>query len=244
MMPLRPDPFIHLPILRDKIVEPAASRFRLAGKGVEKWDEMAVESGYPPHWRHTDRFRDQTRRDALRGRAAEDLWVFAYGSLMWDPAFFFEEVRCATAPSRRRSFCLRIELGRGAPGTPALMAALDAGGECHGLAFRIARDRIETETDMIWRREMITDGYRAAFVGIDTPQGAVEALTFLADHDSPKYVGDLAAGDAAAIIAAGNGALGTNIEYLDDVANRLRDLEVPDPEFFALYAHARALVGG
>lgn len=238
-----PDPFVHLPSLKGRIVDPAASQFRLSGPGVEKWDEMARRGGYPENWRHTDEHRHATRKTALDGRTGSDIWVFAYGSLMWDPAFFFEEIRCATLPGLHRSFCLRIELGRGSPSSPSLMAALDKGGECHGLAFRIARERIETETDMIWRREMVTDGYRAEFLDVATPQGQIEALSFVADPTSAKYVGRLPEDEAAAVIATGSGVLGTNLEYLDGLARRLRDLDIVDPGFFALHERARTLAG-
>jgi cation transport protein ChaC len=119
------------------------------------------------------------------------------------------------------------------------MVALDTGGECHGLAFRIARERIETESDMLFRREMITSGYRADFVDVATPEGTVEALAFVADTGSDKYVGELDADEAAAIVATGSGVLGTNLEYLEELAGRLEDLNVPDPDFFALYERAR-----
>lgn len=236
-----PDPFARLPWLRGHIVEAANSRFRLDGAGVEFWDRMAEEAGYPEGWRYSDEDRNAIRAQALAGRTDEDLWVFAYGSLMWDPAFYFDELRCATVGGLRRSFCLKIELGRGAPGSPALMVALDNGGECHGLAFRISRGRIETESDMLFRREMITSGYRAEFVDVATPQGHIEALAFLADAGSDKYVGELDADEAAGIIAGGAGVLGTNLEYLEELAERLEDLNVPDPDFFALYERARKL---
>ncbi len=238
-MALDPDPFARLPWLRGHIADPARSRFRLDGEGVEFWDRVAEEAGYPDGWRFSDDRRNEIRARALAGRLGEDLWVFAYGSLMWDPAFYFEELRCATVRGLRRSFCLRIELGRGAPGSPALMVALDTGGECHGLAFRIARERIETESDMLFRREMITSGYRADFVDVATPEGTVEALAFVADTGSDKYVGELDADEAAAIVATGSGVLGTNLEYLEELAGRLEDLNVPDPDFFALYERAR-----
>ena len=72
----------------------------------------------------------------LAQRNDQDLWIFAYGSLIWDPAFYFEEVRVAKAPGYQRSFCLRSEIGRGSPEKPGLMVALDHGSECQGLAFR------------------------------------------------------------------------------------------------------------
>ncbi len=237
------DPFIHLPGLRHRIGDPAASRFRLNGHGVEMWDKFAREAGYPADWRFPDAVREANRKRMLRGREGRDLWVFAYGSLMWDPAFYFEEVRCATLANFHRSFCLKLEIARGAPHRPGLMAALDDGGECRGIAFRIAASKFETETDILWRREMLTDGYLARFLTVDTPQGQIEAMAFVADHASPKYVSGLTPEAAARLIASAQGVLGSNIEYLDELATRLEELDLPDPAFFDLYALARAASG-
>ena len=110
-------------------------------------------------------------------------------------------------------------------------------------AFRIAASKLETETDILWRREMLTDGYLARFLKVHTPQGDIEALTFVADHNSPKYVSGLTREAAARLIASAHGVLGSNIEYLDELASRLEELNLPDPEFFELYALARAASG-
>ena len=72
--------------------------------------------------------REATRHEILSGRRDADLWVFAYGSLMWDPAFLFEEVRRADVSGYARRFCLQDEIGgRGSRDAPGLMSALDRG---------------------------------------------------------------------------------------------------------------------
>ena len=239
-MSLNDDAFKYVPDLRGRILDPLTSRFRnLDYKNI---DELAAEQGLGPDWRRTDAEREATRAEALAGRDGEDLWVFAYGSLMWDPGFLFEEVRLALLPDYQRCFCLMTEVGRGSPTAPGLMAALDCGGTCEGLAFRIAGERVDTETEIIWRREMIIQGYVPTFVGLDTAQGTVEGLAFVVDHSGPRYLPDHDPDDAARMIAQGVGQLGTNIEYLDNLAEQLDLLGIHDEEFHDVHRRARAVL--
>ncbi len=99
-------------------------------------DRIARENGYPENWRLSDEEREATRAQVL-ARTGKDLWVFAYGSLMWDPGIHIVEIRIATLTGFHRRFCLKSRIGRGSADNPALMAALDSGGDCQGLALRI-----------------------------------------------------------------------------------------------------------
>ena len=208
-------PFRHLPHLEGKITDPAISRFRDFDYGP--LDRQLAEAGIAD-WRRTDDEREATRHAALCNRLDDDLWVFAYGSLMWDPAFYFAEVRSALAPGYHRSFCLKSEIGRGSQGRPGLMAALDKGGECHGLVFRIAQSAVDRETHIIWRREMIAHAYAPLFIALETPQGPVEALAFVMDQTAEHYEPELALEERARLIATGKGLFGTSLEYLDNLA--------------------------
>ena len=67
----------------------------------------------------------------------KDLWVFAYGSLIWDPGFPFEEARPALLRGYHRAFCLYSTRYRGTPERPGLVLGLDRGGACRGVAFRV-----------------------------------------------------------------------------------------------------------
>jgi hypothetical protein len=87
------------------------------------------------------------------------IWVFAYGSLMWNPAFEFVEQRVGLVHGFHRRFCLWTHLGRGSPGAPGLMLALEPGGSCRGVVYRIAADAVATELEIIWRREMLSTSY-------------------------------------------------------------------------------------
>lgn len=229
--------FAHVPHLRDKILDPQQSRFR--DLDLADMDRAVTKAGSSADWRRTDAEREEIRANFLEGRRERDLWVFAYGSLMWDPAFYFDEVRVAKADGYHRSFCLRTETGRGTPEHPGLMAALDHGDMCEGLAFRIDRAHIEQETAVIWKREMVAWSYEPTFVQLDTDLGTVEALAFVINHSCDRYVGRLDIDESARMIARGAGYLGTNIEYLNNLAVQLELLGLSDEHFFQL--HDRAL---
>jgi glutathione-specific gamma-glutamylcyclotransferase len=232
-MLLSPDAFIHVPMLAGKIVEPEKSTFRVSLATFEDWDRRAAAAGYGANWRRSHEDREATRRTALADRLNHDLWVFAYGSLMWDPAIRIVEIRRATLEGFHRRFCLKAEIGRGSKSDPALMAALDSGGVCHGLAFRIPADAVDHETEILWMREMIGDAYRPLFRIMLTPQGSIEALAFVMDRTSPRFA-DLGAAEAAAIIASGTGVLGTNLEYFDNLADHIAALGIEDDVFEAI----------
>ena len=189
----------------------------------------AAAAGFP-EWRRSHEEREATRSAVLAGQLNADLWVFAYGSLMWDPAMHVAEIRQATLPGFHRRFCLKITIGRGSRKAPSLMAALDLGGECRGLAFRLPASLVNQETEILWMREMIGYGYAPVFRQVTTPQGPVEALAFVMDRSSPQFV-DVRGAEAAAMIATGRGRLGTNREYFDNLAEHVRLLGIADDVF-------------
>jgi len=193
-----------------RILDPARSNFR--NLDIAALDRRMKAAG-KFIWRRSDAQREATRQVALAGRLDRDLWVFAYGSLMWDPAFYFAEVRSACAIGFQRDFCLRTEIGRGTPDKPGLMAGLNEGGECQGLAFRIDHSVVDAETRVIWSREMIMKGYLPRFIALTTPQGPVEALAFIVDKSVKSYMADLSLEETASYIATGVGAFGSNFDY-------------------------------
>jgi cation transport protein ChaC len=239
-MLLPAEAFSHVPALAGKIVEPEKSYFRLARERYVGLDRMAREQGYPPHWQLSHEAREATRASALSGRNT-DLWLFAYGSLMWDPALHIVEIRTAMLQGYHRRFCLKMTMGRGSPDNPGLMAALDRGGVCQGLAFRIPHEHVDRETEILWAREMLTGAYVPTFVAIETPQGHVEALAFEINRQTDRYV-RLEPEQMASMIANGRGRIGSNLEYLDNLAERLDLLGLSDPALDDLRLRARQCV--
>ncbi len=239
-MLLPPDAFLHVPALAGTILEPEKSFFRLSRERLAELDRSAREAGYPEGWRLTDEAREATRTALLAGREG-DLWIFAYGSLMWDPAIHIVEIRTGTLSGYRRSFCLKSHIGRGSRERPALMAGLEAGGACQGLAFRVPAGSVDRETEILWMREMIAGTYVPTMVPIETPQGPIAAVTFVMNEKSERYV-RLDLEETARIIATGRGTRGTCREYLENLADRLDLLGLRDLDIDELRARVRQLL--
>ncbi|MEX3008189.1 gamma-glutamylcyclotransferase [Hoeflea sp. TYP-13] len=232
------DPFAHHPELQGKIVDPEVSFFRTFKPS--DFDERMQAMGVPAHWRMTDDEREASRRKTLDGHLNDDLWVFAYGSLMWDPGFRFVEVLKAEVSGYSRSFCLKDELGgRGSREAPGLMAALDDGPGCTGLAFRITKDQVDEETEILWRREMATGVYVPTIIGAETAEGTVKCVAFIANHQAKRIRRDLTREEQVRYIATGTGVLGTSLEYIENLAEHLTALGIDDQEVFSLLAAAK-----
>lgn len=225
------DPFIHLPDLRGRVKPAVTSELRVTPDVLSFWDERARMMGRADDWRISDDAREATRR-ALFGELSardEDLWVFAYGSLMWDPGIHFSEVRVADLEGYQRRFTYRITVGRGSPEHPGLMLALEReAGCCRGLAFRIAAPAVDAETEILWRREMIRGGYSPLLLPMTTPQGRITALVFAANHAHDEYAGELSPDETAQMIARASGPLGSNRAYLEQLAEQLAALDIED----------------
>jgi cation transport protein ChaC len=180
------------------------------------------------------RFRTEDEMAALLAQTlaehdpAEDLYVFGYGSLIWNPAFHFISKLPATVHGWHRRFCLKLVAGRGAPETPGLMLALDHGGACKGVAFRIAAAQAEEELGLLWRREMYGGAYNARWVRLKTAEGEKRALTFVINRKHPRYVPEICLLETASLIATGCGDLGSCREYLENTVQHLAELGMRD----------------
>lgn len=226
------DPFVNHPELRGKIVEPQESHYRELN--LAKLDEKMRSIGVTPNWRHSDAYREQSRRKLLGSSKSGDLWVFAYGSLMWDPAFKFNEVRVAHLGDHERRFCIKSVLGRGTPEKPGLMAGLDVGKGCDGLVFRIPQELIEEESRIIWRREMLLHAYTPVFLTATTGPGKIEVLAFVVDHAAESYQPNLSLQQTAHYMATGAGMFGSSREYLENLASQFESLGIHDEALFSL----------
>ena len=71
-----------------------------------------------------------------------DVWIFAYGSLIWNPAIEVESSYPCHIDGYHRSFCFWTVLGRGSQDQPGLMMGLESGGSCAGIAYSIAHDKL------------------------------------------------------------------------------------------------------
>lgn len=167
------------------------------------------------------------------------IWVFAFGSLIWNPAFEFVERRVARIHGFHRQFCLWSRAGRGSPERPGLMLSLESGGSCTGVAYRLGEGTERTELDVLWRREMVTLAYRPVWTPIHTPQGAAHAIVFSANRAHERYVPGLDEDTVAHYLAHGAGPLGRCSDYLFDTVAHLRELGIRDRRLEALEVKVR-----
>jgi len=159
----------------------------------------------------------------------EDLYVFGYGSLIWNPAFHFEDKTPALLRGYHRRFCLRLLQGRGTRENPGLMLALDHGGACKGVAFRIAAPKAREELHVLWQREMFGGAYNARWVNLLAAGGGrLRAVTFVINRRHPRYLPELSLEQTAALIATGCGDLGSCREYLENTIAHLAALGLHD----------------
>ncbi|MFN3577323.1 MAG: gamma-glutamylcyclotransferase [Tabrizicola sp.] len=171
------------------------------------------------------------------------LWVFGYGSLIWDPGFPVAERRLARADGWRRSFCMRSIHHRGTPERPGLVLALDRaeGASCAGLAFRVAPGAETATLAALRERELVSSAYLERMLRIETAEGMLEALTYVIDPDHAQYCGGLPLEEQARIIAGATGGRGPNRDYLWSTAAHLAQLGIADPDLEWLAARVREL---
>lgn len=161
------------------------------------------------------------------------LWVFGYGSLMWDPGFEFAERQVARLQGWHRSFCMKSIHYRGTPEDPGLVLALDAaeGAVCNGVAYGVARKDEAATLGYLHERELISDAYLERRLPVGLPDGrTVTAVTYVIDHAHPQYCAGLDLETQAGIIARCRGQTGSNADYLWNTAAHLGELGLSDPD--------------
>lgn len=179
----------------------------------------------------------------LAAREGRETWVFGYGSLMWNPAFHYAERRVGRIHGFHRRFCLWTHAGRGTPENPGLTLALERGGSCQGIAFRIAEHEAETELGIVFKREMVSGAYAPRWITVRTEDGMIRAVTFVINHAHDRYAGLLPEDRVAEVIASAAGPLGACAEYLHNTVEHLDELGIIDRHLFRLYDQVLELKG-
>jgi cation transport protein ChaC len=172
-----------------------------------------------------------------------DLWVFGYGSLMWQPGFAYAEAVHARLVGYHRAFCIYSVHYRGSLARPGLVLGLDRGGVCEGIAFRIPSRQAAATLRYLRRREQIYGVYREAIVPITllrTERTDVYASTYLVERQHPSFAGALALRDEARVIRGAKGVSGTNLDYLGNTIAHLRELGIREPRLERLRVVAGA----
>ncbi|WP_131196179.1 gamma-glutamylcyclotransferase [Lichenihabitans psoromatis] len=159
----------------------------------------------------------------------DDLWIFAYGSLMWRPDFDFVERQKARLAGYHRSLCIFSHLYRGTPTNPGLVLGLDRGGSCVGIGFRIAETHRVATLDAVRTRELVTGVYREVQAPMLLEDGSrVSAVTYVADRAHVQYAGKLPREQMAARIRQCAGSAGPNADYVRNTHLHLQQMGLQD----------------
>ncbi len=157
-------------------------------------------------------------------------WVFAYGSLLWNPVFPVAEMRPAVLRGLHRSFCLWSLASRGTPDAPGLVLGLDRGGMCRGVVMRLPAPLALDELHLLWRREMVVGSYHPRWVrATDEAGNQLAALAFVVDRSHPQYAGKLSVERQAEVLATACGAFGSSGDYLERTRVALIAHAIDDP---------------
>jgi cation transport protein ChaC len=171
------------------------------------------------------------------GQIGEDLWVFGYGSLMWRPGFDYLDRRPARLVGAHRALCVYSFVHRGTPQRPGLVLGLDRGGNCRGIAYRVADAKRAATIDYLRGREQVTMVYREAWRRVwldDDPNQNVRALCYMVDRGHRQYAGRPTLAEQLHYVRQGHGRSGPCRDYVLAAVKELEALGVRDADLHTL----------
>lgn len=172
------------------------------------------------------------------------MWVFGYGSLLWNPGFEIAEQSIAMLPNYARSFCMSSIHHRGTSQDPGLVLALDErkGASCQGVAFAVAQGQEQQTLEYLRERELISSAYLEKNLDVTLDDGrTVQAVTYVIDESHIQYCRNMPLEEQAQIIATAVGDRGPNTEYLYNTTNHLDEIGLHDPDLIWLAERVRTL---
>lgn len=201
------------------------------------WREIA-DAGPDPDAAHLDDRDYDAMLDKLQAElpASEPLWLFGYGSLIWKPEIEHVEERVATARGWHRSFCMNMTRWRGTKEQPGLMMALDSGGQCKGVAFRLGGTDRRRQLDKVLRREVTLKptSYHPRLLSLASSAGPLRALTFVINRKGTTYAGPLDEETVVERLATSCGHWGSGADYLFNTVKNLEERGIHDRHLWRL----------
>lgn len=206
---------------------------------------MTKVAGYAPHPSAAQPLKPTELLASLRNALAPwetgtPFWIFAYGSLMWNPKFTYDACHVATIRGYHRSFRLWSRINRGTPENPGLVATLERGGSCRGLVYRIAPDLVQEQMNLIWKREMNFDSYRPRWLNCAVGADKLKALCFTVNRRCSGYAGEIPEEVMVEAIASAAGRYGPAHDYLFRTTETLHQHGIRDTRVEHLASLVRA----
>eukprot|EP01111_Echinosteliopsis_oligospora_P014751 TRINITY_DN5639_c0_g1_i1.p1 TRINITY_DN5639_c0_g1~~TRINITY_DN5639_c0_g1_i1.p1 ORF type:complete len:204 (+),score=33.59 TRINITY_DN5639_c0_g1_i1:6-617(+) len=182
-------------------------------------------------------------------QAWRSCWIFAYGSLMWNPGFPFKRKLEATLKGYTRSVCMYSYEARGNREFPGLVLGLIPGKHVHGFAFeveegmreKIYNDLIQRENTplacyipcslpvCVYEKDVFSSSLTDDKI-LQSTYTDVEALCFIADPDHEQFAKAITHEQRINIISKAKGTRGTSHAYLEATLVCLRDCGISDSE--------------
>ena len=196
------------------------------------------DTGPDPDAGHLDDSDYDALLDELQAELpdSEPLWLFGYGSLIWKPEIDYVEDRVALARGWHRSFCMNMTRWRGTKERPGLMMALDSGGQCKGVAFRLADDNRREQLARLFRREVTLKptSYRPRMLKLASDGGPLRALAFVINRNGLTYSGPLDEAKVVDRLATSCGHWGSGADYLYNTVKNLEERGIHDRHLWRL----------
>lgn len=162
-------------------------------------------------------------------------WVFGYGSLIWNPGFPHVSAQQGLLRGAHRSLSIVSHHHRGTVEQPGLVFGLTRGGACRGMVFEVADAQWPDVYAYLQEREQVTSVYRDVMRPVRLADGrAIKALAFLVDERHEQFAGHLSLEQQLAMVRAGVGISGRNIDYVLNTYKYLRELGIRDRQLMAL----------
>lgn len=150
------------------------------------------------------------------------LWVFGYASLIWKPEIEFDARLPVRVHGYHRRLCLRSIAYRGTPDAPGLVAGLDRGGSCAGVAFRLPGATVKRQFALLWQREMFLNSYVPRWLPVRAAGSTFSALAFVINRHTPLYCSGLDEAELAAVLRTARGQKGSSLDYLEHTIAALK----------------------
>ena len=185
----------------------------------------------------TDEDYAQIVDEMLRTRPEGPFWLFGISSLIWKPETAFEVAEQAVARGWHRRFCLGWDYRfRGSKETPGIMMALDRGGQCRGMIFRLPEAGLEDELHKLIRREMsmVPSAFPWRYIDVVAADGPKRALSFAMNRRSGRYISGLSEAELVEMLATAVGFRGSMAEYLYSTVSKLEELGIHDRNLWRL----------
>lgn len=165
----------------------------------------------------------------------DTIWVFGYGSLIWNPGFRYVSAQLGLLRGAHRSLSIISHHHRGTREQPGLVFGLTRGGSCRGMAFEVAASDWAEVRAYLDARELVTQVYRDVMRPVTLNDGRrVMALTYVVDQTHEQFAGELTTDQQLAMIRAGVGISGRNVDYVLNTERHLAALGIRDRALSAL----------